>query len=81
MILDIQITKNPKTEETRLAKVTYTPLYLLDRGKKAEQRFKLLDVKQEIQNYEAGYTQNITEKEYEELLKALINIDNLIYDK
>lgn len=81
MILDIQITKNPKTEETKLSKVTYTPLYLLDRGKKAEQRFKLLDVKKEIQNYELGYTDNITEKEYEELLKALINIDNLIYDK
>jgi len=81
MILDIQITKNPKTEETKLSKVTYTPLYLLDRGKKADQRFKLLDVKQEIQNYEAGYTNNITEAEYEELLKALINIDNLIYDK
>ena len=54
---------------------------MLDRGKKAEQRFKLLDVKKEIQNYELGYTDNITEKEYEELLKALINIDNLIYDK
>ena len=81
MILDIEITKNPKTEETKLSKVTYTPLYLLDRGKKEDQRFKLLDVKKEIQNYELGYTDNITEKEYEELLKALINIDNLIYDK
>ena len=81
MILDIQITKNPKTQETKLTKVTYTPLYLLDRGAKAEQRFKLLDVKNEIKNYEKGYGQNITEKEYEELLKALINIDNLIYNK
>ena len=81
MILDIQITKNPKTEETKLAKVTYTPLYLLDRGRKAEQRFKLLDVKKEIKYYESGNTENITEKEYEELLKALINIDNLIYNK
>ncbi len=81
MILDIEITKNPKTGETRLTKVTYTPLYLLDRGKKAEQRYKLLDVKKEIENYESGNTNNITKKEYEELLKALINIDNLIYNK
>ena len=81
MILDIQITKNPKTQETKLSKVTYTPIYLLDRGKKAEQRYKLVDVKQEIQTYESGYTNNITDKEYEQLLKALINIDNLIYNK
>lgn len=81
MILNIEITKNPKTGETRLTEVTYTPLYLLDKGKKAEQRYKLLDVKKEIENYERGNTENITKKEYEELLKALINIDNLIYNK
>lgn len=78
MILDIEITKDSETGETKLTKVTYTPVYLLDRGKSAEQRYKLLDIKKEIENYENGYTENITEEEYEELLQALIDIDKLI---
>ena len=78
MILDIEITKDSETGETKLTKVTYTPVYLLDRGQSAEQRYKLLDIKKEIENYENGYTENITEEEYEELLQALIDIDKLI---
>ena len=78
MILDIELTKDSKTGETKLTKVTYTPIYLLDRGKDSEQRYKLLDVKKEIERYENGNTENITEEEYEKLLQALIDIDKLI---
>lgn len=78
MILNIEITKEAKTGETKLTKVTYTPVYLLDRGTKAKQRYKLLDIKREIENYEKGNKDNITEKEYEKLLQALIDIDKLI---
>ena len=78
MILDIELTKDSKTGETKLTKVTYTPIYLLDRGKDSEQRYKLLDVKKEIERYENGNTENISEEEYEKLLQALIDIDKLI---
>ncbi|MBQ9298075.1 MAG: CapA family protein [Clostridia bacterium] len=80
MILNIEITKNAETKETKLTKVTYTPVYLLDRGTKSENRFKLLDIKKEIADYEAG-ADTITEKEYKRLLQALIDIDKLIYNK
>lgn len=78
MILDIEITKDSKTGETKLTKVTYTPVYLLDRGKNAEQRYKLLDIKKEIEQYENGNTENISQDEYEDILQALIDIDKLI---
>lgn len=80
MILNIEITKDGETKETRLTKVTYTPVYLLDRGKKAKDRYRLVDIKQEIENYELGGG-NITDKEYERLLQALIDIDKLVYGK
>ncbi len=81
MILDIEITKYPETGATKLTKVTYKPLYLLDRGKKAEQRYKLLDVRKEIDRFERDNVNNLTQDEFYELLKASITIDNLIYDK
>ena len=78
MILNIEITKDAETGETRLSKVTYTPVYLLDRGKNAEDRYKLLDVKTEIENYENRSQKNISQEEYEKCLQALIDIDKLI---
>lgn len=78
MILDIEITQDSKTKETNLTKVTYTPVYLLDRGKKSEQRYKLIDIKREIQNYENGRDTTITKSEYEKILQALIDINKLV---
>ena len=78
MILNIEITKDAKTGDTRLSKVTYTPVYLLDRGEKAEDRYKLLDVKKEIENYENRIKKYISKEEYEKCLQALIDIDRLI---
>lgn len=78
MILNIEITKDAKTGDTRLSEVTYTPVYLLDRGEKAEDRYKLLDVKKEIENYENKIKKDISKEEYEKCLQALIDIDKLI---
>ena len=78
MILNIEITKDGKNGDTRLSKVTYTPVYLLDRGKKAEDRYTLLDVKKTIESYENKIEKDISQEEYEKCLQALIDIDKLI---
>lgn len=77
MILDIKITKDIDGN-TYLSKITYTPIYLLDNGKEVKNRYKLLDVKEEIKIYESGNINRINKKIYENLLIALENIKNEI---
>lgn len=77
MILDIKITKDIDGN-TYLNKITYTPIYLLDNGKEVKNRYKLLDVKEEIKIYESGNINRINKKIYENLLIALENIKNEI---
>lgn len=81
MLLDIQLTKYPEKGATKLTKVTYIPVYLLDRGKNAEQRYKLLDIRKEIDSFERDNLNNLSRDEFNELLKASITIDNLIYNR
>lgn len=77
MILDIKITKDIDGN-TYLSKITYTPIYLLDNGKEVKNRYKLLDVKEEIKIYESGNINRINKKIYDNLLIALENIKNEI---
>lgn len=77
IILNLEITKVATTGETYLTKVTYTPIYLLDNGKNAENRFELLDMKSEIASYEAGEN-NISEEMYNKLKTGLTKISTLL---
>jgi len=78
MILNIEVTKSEKTGETRLTKVTYVPVYLLDNGKGAEHRYKLLDVQEELKRYESGNTEYISQSTYKMLNDAINTIEKLI---
>lgn len=78
MILNIEITKSGETGETHLTKVTYTPIYLLDNGVKAENRFVLLDIPEEIKKYENGENSSVSETIYNKLKQALKDIEVLV---
>lgn len=78
MILEVQVTKNAKTGKVYLSKVTYTPVYLLDNGSKAEDRYQLYDIKDVIKKYESGSTEVVTKEIYEKLKQALMDIEKLI---
>ncbi len=56
MILNIQISKNSEESKALLKKVDYTPVYVLDNGRKAENRFELVDMKQLAIDYTNGNT-------------------------
>ena len=58
VILNLEFTKDGKTGETTISDVSYTPLYILDRGEGAESRFEVLPIRGAIkssmfQEYEA----------------------------
>lgn len=78
MILNIEVTKSGESGETRLSKVTYVPIYLLDNGKGAENRYKLLDMVEELKRYEDGNTEYITQNTYKSLIDAINTIERLI---
>ena len=81
MILEIQISKSAETGEVTLRKVNYTPVYLLDNGTKAENRYQLYDIKDVIKRYQIGDTEIVTQEIYEKLVEALEKIEVLIGKK
>ena len=71
----IELTKSVQDNQVRITKVNYTPMYLLDRGKDAEYRYMLVDMKQEIERYEANVENNLTKQDYENVIKGLNKLE------
>lgn len=77
MILNIELIKLAEDDKVYLNKVTYIPTYIQDNGLNSENRYKILDIKEEISNYENGIG-NIDEKTYKKLKNGLVKIKELI---
>lgn len=78
IMLDVELLRNGETGKVYLKSVNYIPFYVLDNGKKAENRFELVDMKQTAENYAAGDTSKITQKTYEEIKQGLGWIEEVI---
>lgn len=48
VILNLQFTKDGKTGDTTITDVSYTPLYILDRGEGADKRYEVLPIRNAI---------------------------------
>ena len=48
VILNLEFTKSGKTGDTTITDISYTPLYILDRGEGAERRFEVLPIRKSI---------------------------------
>lgn len=81
IILNIEIAKKANSEKAILTKVDYTPIYILDNGKKAEDRFELVDMKKLIIDYANGDTSKITRKTYDELIRKLKELQETVNSK
>lgn len=81
LILDIQIRKDEGTGKVTLDKVTYKPIYVLDNGRKAENRFELVEIKKIAREYVYGESQIITKKQYDKMMDGLEKIENIIRSK
>jgi len=77
MILNIELVKLVEDNKVYLNKVTYVPTYIQDNGTSSENRYKILDIKEEISNYEDDL-KNVDEKTYKKLKNALVKIKELI---
>jgi len=77
MILKLDLIKMAEDDKVYLNKVTYVPTYIQDNSINSKNRYKILDIKEEISNYESGL-KNIDEKTYKNLKQGLIRIKELI---
>ena len=81
LILNIQIAKSSDSDKAVLQKVDYTPIYVLDNGAKAENRFELTDMKKLAQDYANGDTSRISRKTYESIISKLEKLQNTVNSK
>ncbi len=77
ILLDLQITKNPEGKIS-IDKVEYTPLYVYDKGAGKPQRYKILDIRQSIANYENGTDTSIGATTYKTLKNELTKIKSIM---
>lgn len=77
ILLDLQITKNPEGKIS-IDKVEYTPLYVYDKGAGKPQRYKILDIRQTIANYENGTDTSIGATTYKTLKTELTKIESIM---
>ena len=76
--LDIEITKTAEDGQVHLSKISYTPMYLLDKGETEKERYCLVDVKQEIERYRAEVQNNLTQEDYNNIQNSLTDLEKRI---
>ncbi|MGN1326821.1 MAG: CapA family protein [Clostridia bacterium] len=81
LILNIQIAKSQDSGKAILQKVDYTPIYMLDNGTKAENRFELTDMKKLASDYANGDTSKISRKTYDKLIEKLNTLQEIVNGK
>lgn len=78
LILNIQLYYDVEENTVSLYKVDYIPVYMNDYGSKEKvNRYKLLDMKNEIANYGAEGS-NLDKKTYEKLIKGIERLNKII---
>lgn len=77
LVLNIELRKSGTDGKVTLNKVNYTPIYMLDNGEEAENRFELIDMKETVTSYSDKGEGNITRETYDKLVKALNKLNKL----
>ena len=78
LILNIELRKSGKDGNVYLNKVDYTPIYVLDNGRNAENRYELIDMKGTATNYASGNATNIDRITYDKLILGLNKLEELL---
>ena len=78
LVLNIELRKSGETGEVVLSKVDYTPLYVLDRGTTAEDRYELIDMKGTAKAYAEGNKKIVNKATYNKLVEGLKKLEGII---
>lgn len=77
LVLNIELRKDEEGKIV-LSKVDYTPLYVLDNGSSAKNRFELIDMKGVAKEYAGGNTKIVDKKTYNKLLDGLKLLEKVV---
>ena len=80
LVLNIELRKSGKDGKIYLNKVDYTPIYMLDNGENAANRFELIDMKSTATAYAEGNTDIVTRETYDKLVKALNRLNDILIE-
>lgn len=78
LVLNIELRKSGETGEVVLSRVDYTPIYVLDRGTKAENRYELIDMKGTAKVYAEGNKKIVNKVTYNKLVEGLKKLEGII---
>lgn len=81
LALNIEIRKRGQDGKVVLSKVDYTPIYALDHGQNAENRYELIDMKGVAKEYAGGNTSIVDKKTYQKLLDGLELLERVVEQK
>ncbi len=78
LVLNIEITIDSENEKLTLTKVDYTPIYALDNGLDAQNRYELIDMKGIAKRYASGDIRVVDKNTYNKLLDGLKLLENVV---
>ena len=78
LVLNIELRRRGETGEVILSKVDYKPIYVLDNGTKAEDRYELIDMKETAKAYAEGNKKIVNKETYNKLVEGLKKLEGII---
>ena len=78
--MNLSVTKK-EDGEIIINSATYTPIYTYKDTSQKTQKFKIIDLKNVVASYDAGYTDGITSSMYNTFSTELSNIKKLLGDE
>ncbi|MBQ1280871.1 MAG: CapA family protein, partial [Oscillospiraceae bacterium] len=84
LVLNLTFTKNEETGSVGISDVNYAPLYIVDNGKRADDRYEILDIYRSIDLYNTSYLDRVSDEIFEELNQAIETLKtntNTDYDR
>lgn len=78
LVLNIELRRSGETGEVVLSKVDYKPIYVLDNGTKAENRYELIDMKETAKAYAEGNKKIVNKATYNKLVEGLKKLEGII---
>lgn len=78
LVLNIELRRSGTDGKVYLNKVDYTPIYVLDNGEGAQNRIELVDMKATVASYEGESTDAISKETYDELIRGLDRLNDIL---
>lgn len=81
IVLDLEITRDGETGQTRVVGYSYTPIYTLTETETANGRRQVVRVREAMTAYEGGFLDKIAPTAYESMTYSLTRIEDRIHPK